>query len=484
MQPSIFILVVIAILLVLFVPLITRGRPVVALTLWIIAGIVLDGYSYPVGNPPSYLRVSHLLLFGILVAFAMRRGRLARIGKVELLISGLIVWAVISSCIGGTIFRGDTLRNIGVLINGFAIPVLLLYLARSVARPKASRAACGVLTVLLGYLVFTAFCEHFSITNLIFPQYILDPTMGLHADRARGPVINAAEDGGIIAVLLIVALHRTRYAFNRVVRGLGPIALLATGTLALWFTQTRGPWVAFAVGLAILLLHDPRRRVISAIAILMLIALPVSALLGVTVVPQRDETTVFRLDLYRESLAAFKERPIAGWGLGTFTSQYHLFAGFGPGSSLAGNIQHDTTVAIATENGAIGAALYLSFMAYIVRSLLRRRKIETDPESRDFAVMCVAVLATFFVNGSFADCRFWMPQNSLVFFLAGLGLASGYERSRKPAFDVTTARLESNGVQHVHRQTLPGCTLSMESAPRVGSHPGMSNWKREEEAAL
>ena len=157
-------------------------------------------------------------------------------------------------------------RTISILINGFVIPVLILYLSRFPRQSISTiRTAATILTMFLGYLIVTAFCEHFHINWLVFPQYILDPSYGTHSERARGPVLNAAENGGIIAILLIVAMHRISYAFTFPLRLWTTSALLITGLPALWFTQTRGAWVAFGGGLVIMLLHERRKALVTAL---------------------------------------------------------------------------------------------------------------------------------------------------------------------------------------------------------------------------
>src|ERR1019366_10826593 len=106
------------------------------------------------------------------------------------------------------------------------------------------------------------------------------------------------------------------------------------------------------------------------------------------------------------------------------------------------NVQHDTTVAIATENGLIGAILYTSFFVVLFRSLLRLRKYSRSSEKRDFYATCIAAIAILIINGMFADFRFWMPQNGLVFFIAGLGLGirPDEERVRAPLIVSGNAR--------------------------------------------
>jgi O-antigen ligase len=398
--------------------------------------VVLADYVLFPGAATIAVHVIHLLLAGLLIGFGIGWTPASAPGKLEFAMLAVMAWAIVSGAITGTIFGQAGADSIRVLLSGFIIPVLILYLARStVQSPATLRTACSVLTVLLGYLIVTAFAEHFQIRWLVFPQYILDPTIGHHADKARGPVLNGAENGGIIAILVMVALHRIRHKFALSGRWLATLALLATAIPALWFTQERGPWVAFAGGLLIMLIYEPRRGVASVLGVIAAVAIPIIMWLHIEVIPRRQATVDFRMGLYRESLAKFKEHPITGWGTGTFTNVKHLFDPGYRSTSLSEDVQHDTIVAIATDTGAIGALFYISFLVGLYRSLVKLRRSARSAEGRDFAVTCLAVLTTFVINGTFADARFWMPQNAIVFFLAGLALGIRRTVSRKPARD-------------------------------------------------
>jgi O-antigen ligase len=284
--------------------------------------------------------------------------------------------------------------------------------------------------LLLAYLVFTAFCEHFKLDQFVFPQYILDPSVGLHPDRARGPVTNAAENGGMIGVLIIVALHRIAFIDKRLPRITAFCVLLFAALPALYFTQTRGPWVAFAGGLLVMLWHQRSRTQILIVGACIVVAFMIFHFTNEKVMGKRTdgdptETTAFRLTLYRESLEAFQERPIIGWGLGSFTSLNHPLEAASDQWQILGSgaVEHDTTVAIATENGVIGLAFFVAFFISQFRSFKRLRRIALTLEQRDFYTVCAAVLTVLLINGTFADIRDWMCQNSIVFLVTGLGLA-------------------------------------------------------------
>jgi O-antigen ligase len=419
--------------------LIASRRPILALSWWVLSGVVLAEYLLLPDAATLHVHLIHLLLAGLLIGFGVGWAPVSAPGRLELSMLAFLTWAIVSGCISGTIFRQDGTESIRVLLSGFAIPCLIFYLARSTVRsPAALRASSGILTGLLGYMIVTAFAEHFQVKWLVFPQYILDPSLGIHSEKARGPVLNGAENGGIMAILLLVAIHRVRYALTPAVRWLTTLALFATGIPALWFTQERAPWVAFAGGLLIMILHEPRRGVLSVLTAIAAVAVPLLMWFHLELVPQRQGTIDFRLGLYRESLNLFIEHPIMGWGTGTFTNVKHLFDSGHRSTSFGQGVEHDTVVAIATDNGAIGALLYLSFLVGLFRSILKVRRSARSPEERDFMVTCLAVLTTFVINGIFADARFWIPQNAVVFLLAGLALSSGRSKKVHPDYAVNS----------------------------------------------
>ena len=421
-------------------------RPTLALAVWVTSSVVLSEYILLPDAPTLHVHISRVLLtallLGLVAGWIPRRKPLTGAARPELLIVVLTAWTIFSACWAGTIFREDGTRNVSVFITGFLVPGLIFYLARSFSISlEVSRAICALLAVLLGYMVFTAFCEHFHANSLVFPQYILDPSIGIHPERARGPVVNAAENGGIIAILLLAALHAVHYANSGVMRS-GPMrsatsfGLLLLGISALWFTETRGPWLAFAGGLIVMRWHKQCRGFVLAVGtagVVSIVAvigtLAVSGVDFATVNPMpktRDntsDTTEFRMDLYRESLDPFQQHPIVGWGLGTFTDTDYLFDAYGRSLTLSTAVLHDTVLAITLESGIVGGILYILFLITVFVALIRLRRTSHSIEKRDFYTLCLASLTVFVINGVFVDIRYFMPQNALVFFMAGLGLS-------------------------------------------------------------
>lgn len=452
-SPAILAIGVLAALLVFFL---AWRRPTVALAAWLIFSTVFAEYILLPNAPTLHVHLSRVLLTALILGLGA--GWVPRITPTgtpvapAVLIAVLTAWTVLTAFITGTIFRVDGTRNLSVFITGFFVPGLVLYFARYFpVSLRVLRSVCLLLSGLLAYMVFTAFVEHYHIDALVFPGYILDPYLGIHAERARGSIVNAAENGGMIAVLMLVGLHTALYRLTGAMRWISCWAILSFGSLALFYTQTRGPWLAFAGGLAVMFFHKRCRGLVLALggvggvllaAYLVASAASLGNLAKKDPLPQRSDNTSdtadFRMNLYRESVRPFQEHPLIGWGLGTFTDEDYLFDAYGGSLTITTAVLHDTVVAITLESGIVGGGLYVAFLISVTVILLRLRKASQSIEAKDFYILGLASLLAFVINGLFVDIRYFLQQNALVFFIAGLGLAlRPIKYAQKPAGPLT-----------------------------------------------
>jgi hypothetical protein len=78
----------------------------------------------------------------------------------------------------------------------FLVPFGLFHLAGLVFRKERRlRQFETFALVVLVYLCFTAIAFLVGAKSLIFPRFILDENLGYHADRARGPLLQAVANG-------------------------------------------------------------------------------------------------------------------------------------------------------------------------------------------------------------------------------------------------------------------------------------------------
>src|SRR5208282_1266328 len=111
--------------------------------------------------------------------------------------------------------------------------------------------------IVLAYLSFIAICFMAGAKDLVFPRFILDEGLGIHADRARGPFLQAVANGVALNLLGLIALDSFR---RKRLRGWAAAAVLIALPLAILATKTRAVWLSFAGTILVLLLFSPSRR--------------------------------------------------------------------------------------------------------------------------------------------------------------------------------------------------------------------------------
>jgi len=201
----------------------------------------------------------------------------------------------------------------------FIVPFTMFYLAGLVFEDsETTRPLTYCLLAISAYLAYLAVIQLAGLDFLVFPRYILNSDLGLHADRARGPFLQAVPNGVAITVLGLVALSLLEH--RAVSRWLGWVLLLPI-PLAILATKTRAVWVSFAGALVWMAWRKRgamRRVVLSAACVA---AVGVAALwlvpdLTASFQDRAEESGPIevRLALYEASWGMIREKPFLGWG--------------------------------------------------------------------------------------------------------------------------------------------------------------------------
>jgi O-antigen ligase len=225
--------------------------------------------------------------------------------------------------------------------------------------------------VVLAYLSLTAIFFLLDARSLIFPRYILDESIGIHADRARGPFLQAVANGVTLNLLGLIALDSFR---RRRLRGMFALLFLGSLPLAILATKTRAVWASFAVSVVVLpfVCSNARvRRACLCILILILSSLGIAGylLLGNTNTSlnerlQERGPVEFRMGMYVAGWQMFLDKPIAGWSANSIQPELaRRIDDFHPPFFLF----HNTYLEIAVKHGLLGLALYV----WIVVDLFR-----------------------------------------------------------------------------------------------------------------
>jgi putative inorganic carbon (hco3(-)) transporter len=326
----------------------------------------------------------------------------------------------------------------------FIVPFALFHLAILVFREERQLRHFELFAlVVLAYLSFTSIAFLAGAKSLIFPHFILDESLGYHADRARGPLLQAVANGVSLNMLGVLALHAT---LRGRIRGLRAAILLAALPMAILATMTRAVWLSFVVSMGILIFRSNNRRLRRAC-----IAIAVMAVLGsLAVLSFDDQRHVFRdrfqesgpLD-FRQAVYAgcwqmFLEKPITGWGVNQMPAE---LARHVSGYQERELYPHNTYLELLIEHGVIGLTLYLWLMWEIFR-LARQPVPRGESKSllnHQFHAIWPVLLGIYWVNAAFVVMNYQFV-NGLLFTMAGMLAAQRRRACKDPRFATTRLR--------------------------------------------
>src|SRR5216684_5565274 len=246
-----------------------------------------------------------------------------------------------------------------IIASKFIVPFALFHLAVLVFRGGSQRKHFEIFVILaLAYLVFVAVAFLADARSFIFPRFILDESLGFHADRARGPFLQAVANGVSLNMLgiLVLALPQKRKTVVRLLWLVLPLAVLAT--------MTRAVWISFAVSTVVLGFRLVEWRLQAVCTLWAAAGLLVGLAIGLsdhslkTILWDRTAErgpVAARLAVYDAGWAMFEERPFTGWTAG---GMYAELARRMEGYHLRTFYVHNTYLALLVEFGVPGLALY------------------------------------------------------------------------------------------------------------------------------
>jgi O-antigen ligase len=129
-----------------------------------------------------------------------------------------------------------------------------------------------------------------------------------------------------------------------------------------------------------------------------------------------DRATSGRGELIEGGLRLWRDRPVAGWGSGSFTREYRRREGVS--SERAADASHTIPLTIAAEQGAIGLAAYLALLAAALARLLRGAAA-SPVRAAIAAAFAALVVHTWVYAGFLEDPLAW------TLLAAGSALATG-----------------------------------------------------------
>ena len=360
------------------------------------------------------------LIFVIFLRACVLQERLRIAGPVTWPLLGLLVLALMD--ILAQPYQAETWS---LFAAKWLIPFALFHVASRIFDDPGALWKFEIFTLLvLAYLGLTAIFFMAGAKELVFPRFILDEGLGIHADRARGPFLQAVANGVALNLLGLMALDSFR---RRRLRGVLAAALMIGLPLAVMATKTRAVWLSFAASiLALPFFSSDRRLRRGCLCMILGGALGLLAAYSFTdhhgsLAERLEENgpVKFRMAVYEAGWEMFLKKPLSGWGAKAMQNElYRRISDFHQEHYYF----HNTYLEILVQYGMAGLALYL----WVVIDLFRvgRKRPGAYPKAgsfldEDFRSLWPLIVLVYLVNASFVVMNYQFV-NGLLFALAGM----------------------------------------------------------------
>ena len=296
----------------------------------------------------------------------------------------------------------------------FYVPFAVLFcLLRRLPWTRELLRRCLILIVGLALvLAAIGFVEYGTKTLFLNPKLIAENNV--HTYFAINSVFFDADIFGRFLALVMILLAAV-LLYSRVRRtqlqAIGALAVLWAGLV---LTLSRSSLGALLVGLGVLGAMRWRAKPILAVTV----AVAVVGVVAVVVSPNTfglnqglNGASSGRAGLVGGGAQLFADRPVWGFGSGSFQTEYHRIH---PASAQTLSASHTIAVTIAAEQGLIGEAAYLALVIVAVVVLVRGAR--ADPPR---AAIAAAFIALVFHTLLYAD----FLEDPVTWTLLGIGTA-------------------------------------------------------------
>jgi O-antigen ligase len=395
-----------------------------------------DVFGFPGGFAPDRIILLAAILALLLPSAGARARPVLEFTPVHLLLGVTLLWALGSAIAAGTATESITAYT---LLDRFAVPFTVFALAPFAFRTSRDRNIfLGAFVAFGGYLGLTALFQAMGLNALVFPRFISDPSVGatLHGlgGRARGPFLEAVVNGvGLyvcaVAAGVAVALWRRRWA------RVAATVVMALCAIGLMFTLTRSVWVGAIVATTLTMAstRELRRFLLPTAVTATAIVLATLALMpgfGLRVDERSGaERSVWeRQNVNAAAVTMVSERPLLGFGLGTFNEQnsnYFPLLSDTPQVAEQRLGVHNVFLSMATELGLVGATLFVVSFIWAIGSAVRA---PGPPDLRPWRVGLLAIAIFWLIVANAAPLGQVFPT-MITWLWAGIILGGSFPRS-------------------------------------------------------
>jgi O-antigen ligase len=293
----------------------------------------------------------------------------------------------------------------------FYVPFALLFalLGRVQWTTRLAAACLGVLTALAVVFVGIGFVEYGTRHLLLNPKVISSNQFESYF-RVNSLFFDPNIYGRFLAVVMVGIAGFLLWS-RRTRDVLGAAAVLALLWAGLVLTFSQSSFAALLAGLAVLggLRFGARPALLAtgavvAVGLAVVLFAPGAIKLDLGSSKSADAATSGRYDLIKTGVDVFGDRPLQGYGSGSFARQYRRTSD--ASAERATSASHTIPVTIAAEQGVIGLAAYLALLA-VAFPLLWRGAGVSVPRAVIAAAFTALVVHTMLYAAFLEDPLTW-----------------------------------------------------------------------------
>ncbi len=324
------------------------------------------------------------------------------------------------------------------------IPYTVFFMTKNIVSGRQVRTTLWILLVLSIYYNITAVAEKYHLDFLIWPKYIIG-TEGEFRGRSQGPFLQAPLFGTVIGMMLPIHLYFMATVRSNTARALLVVSLII-GLAGLYFTYTRGSWLAGIAALgttAILNRKVYMRFLLPAVIIGVIVAVGVLGLAQDKFMKERveNENTIgSRLATAVTVFRVWRDAPVFGCGFFQYRNvrERYIEPVEIPGLPVIRFVQfrhnaiHDIYLGPLAETGLVGTAMQFGIYVLIWRAFVRKypRRGEEDEVASLLMPVLAGILVGYLIGGLAFDYRFFSVTGTL--FMLSAALVDGYRRDAVP----------------------------------------------------
>jgi O-antigen ligase len=243
-----------------------------------------------------------------------------------------------------------------------------------------------------------------------------------------GPYVNHNHYAGLMEMLLPIPLV---FIFTRYGSGLlKAMAALAAALMAstIFLSGSRGGMLAVAVQItifvAILLRQKKTGRMVLTLGVFLALAIGLLAWVGGGELVERiasihsearlELSGAMRVNIDRDAFKMFEQKPILGWGLGTFAEVYPQFRSFY--TNFFVDNAHNDYLQLLVETGALGFATMLWFVITVYYRAIKKLKNWTVDTNGAVGLAAMLGITGILVHSSL-DFNLQIPANAALFYV-------------------------------------------------------------------